>query len=293
MFVDQKTAYCESAASGGDDVCFWRERRLDGLECLKAHFRRHRYLPHTHDTYAVGVITAGAEAFKYRGATHIAGPGQVVCVNPGELHDGEAARDEFSYRMFYPSIGLVESVAADLYGRPTPAPMIGEAVIDDPDLARRLARLHVLTEAGESRLAVEAALAEAIGLLIARHGERGRPVRRPGRESRPVARARNAIEAHPERDVGLGDLAALAGLSRFHLLRAFRREVGVTPHAFVTGRRIARAKRLLTDDRPLIDVALDCGFYDQSHFSRTFKAWTGVPPGQYRAGSNILQDGEA
>ena len=72
MFVDQKTAYCESAASGGDDVCFWRERRLDGLECLKAHFRRHRYLPHTHDTYAVGVITDGAEAFYTALQTHFA-----------------------------------------------------------------------------------------------------------------------------------------------------------------------------------------------------------------------------
>ena len=105
-----------------------------------------------------------------------------------------------------------------------------------------------------------------------------------------MARAREAIEAHPERDVGLDDLAALTGLSRFHLLRAFRQEVGVTPHAFVTGRRVARAKRLLAGEDALTTVALDCGFYDQSHFSRTFKAWTGVTPGQYRAGSNILQD---
>ena len=130
MFVDQKTAYRQSAAAGSDDVRFWRERRLDDLECLKARFRRHRYLPHTHDTYAVGVITEGAEAFTYRGATHIAGPGQVVCVNPGELHDGEPARDEFSYRMLYPSIGLVERVASDLYGRPTRAPMVEDPVID-------------------------------------------------------------------------------------------------------------------------------------------------------------------
>lgn len=289
MYIDQQTAYRQSAEVKRDSVRFWRERRLDDLECLKAHYRRHRYLPHTHDTYALGIITGGAEAFNYRGATHVAGPGQVVCVNPGEIHDGRPACDEFSYRMLYPSIDLVAGVASDLHGRPMPAPMVDEAVIDDPDLAGRLVKLHRLTEAGEGRLAIETALTEAMSLLIARHATPDRPVRRPGRESGPVARARTAIEAHPERDVGLDELAAVAGLSRYHLLRAFRREVGVTPHAFVVGRRVARAKRLLADEEPLSSVALACGFYDQSHFTRTFKSWTGVTPGQYRAGSAVFQ----
>ncbi len=290
MYIDQQTAYRQSAEAKRDKVRFWRERRLDDLECLKAHYRRHRYLPHIHDTYALGIITDGAEAFNYRGVTHVAGPGQVVCVNPGELHDGQPAREEFSYRMLYPSVDMVAAVASDLIDRPTPAPMVEQAVIDDPDLAGRLVKLHCLTEAGEGRLAVETALTEAIGLLISRHAALQRPVRRPGRESAPVARARAAIEAHPERDVGLDELAAVAGLSRYHLLRAFRREVGVTPHAFVTGRRVARAKQLLADEEPLSGIALACGFYDQSHFTRTFKAWTGVTPGQYRAGSTVSRD---
>jgi AraC-like DNA-binding protein len=290
MYIDQQTAYRQSAEASRDNVRFWRERRLDDLECLKAHYRRHRYLPHIHDTYALGIITDGAEAFSYRGTTHVARPGQVVCVNPGEIHDGRPVRDGFSYRMLYPSIDLVAGVASDLHDRPMPAPMVDEAVIDDPDLAGRLAKLHILTEAGEGRLALETALTEAISLLIARHGALDRSVRRPGRESGPVARVRVAIEAHPERDVGLDDLASIAGLSRYHLLRAFRREVGVTPHAFVTGRRVARAKRLLADAEPLSGVALACGFYDQSHFTRTFKAWTGITPGQYRAGSALPQD---
>ena len=77
----------------------------------------------------------------------------------------------------------------------------------------------------------------------------------------------------------------MAGLSRYHFLRAFRRETGVTPHAYLTGRRIAAAKALLAGDQPLSEVALACGFYDQSHFSRSFKGCTGLTPGQYRRGS--------
>jgi AraC-like DNA-binding protein len=47
---------------------------------------------------------------------------------------------------------------------------------------------------------------------------------------------------------------------------------------------VARAKRLLGGDRALSTVALECGFCDQSHFTRTFKAWTGITPGHYRDG---------
>src|SRR3546814_3789619 len=73
MAIDQQTAYALSAqkapdgaapAKGGDAVRFWRERRFDDLECLKARFFRHAYAPHAHDTFAIGVILAGAEAFR-------------------------------------------------------------------------------------------------------------------------------------------------------------------------------------------------------------------------------------
>src|SRR3546814_9283188 len=92
-------------------------------------------------------------------------------------------------------------------------------------------------------------------------------------------------------DLTLTELAESAGFSRFHFLRAFRREVGVTPHAYLTGRRIAAAKRLLDGDQALSEVALACGFYDQSHFSRSFKGCSGVTPGQYRRGLRAAAGG--
>jgi AraC-like DNA-binding protein len=85
-------------------------------------------------------------------------------------------------------------------------------------------------------------------------------------------------------DLTLDELAAAAGLSRYYFLRAFRRAVGVTPHAYLTGRRIAAAKAFLAGTVPLSEVAVACGFYDQSHFTRSFKGCTGVTPGQYRRG---------
>src|SRR3546814_9243648 len=82
-------------------------------------------------------------------------------------------------------------------------------------------------------------------------------------------------------DLTLDRLAGAAGLSRFYFLRAFRSEIGVTPHAYLTGRRIAAAKRLLDGEQALSEVALACGFYDQIHFTRAFNVATCVTPGQY------------
>ena len=293
MAIDQETAYALSARRGregrkADSVCFWRERRFDDLECLKARFFRHAYAPHVHDTFAIGVILEGAEAFRYRGVRHVAPAGSLVAVNPDELHDGAPAEDGFAYRMLYPSVALVQAIADELDDRPAGFPAFREAIIDDPDVAARLGAAHALMEAhlqkGSPKLAVDEAFTAALSLMVRRHSVNEPRSRRLGREAGPIRRARGAIDDLYMQDLTLDELAGVAGLSRYHFLRAFRREGGVTPHAYLTSRRIAAAKGFLAGDAPLSEVALACGFYDQSHFSRAFKGCTGVTPGQYRRG---------
>jgi AraC-like DNA-binding protein len=293
MAIDQQTAYALSAqeapddptpGKGGDAVCFWRERRFDDLECLKARFFRHAYAPHVHDTFALGVILAGAEAFRYRGARHIAPAGSLVAVNPDELHDGQPSEDGYAYRMLYPSVALVQAIADELGDRPAGFPAFAQPVVQDPEAAARLSAAHALMEGRADRLAVDEAFTAALSLLVRRHSHSEAQGRRLGREALPIRRARRLVDDFYMQDLTLDQLAAAAGFSRFYFLRAFRREVGVTPHAYLTGRRIAAAKALLDCDQALSEVALVCGFYDQSHFSRAFKGCTGVTPGQYRRG---------
>ncbi|WP_193366976.1 AraC family transcriptional regulator [Pelagibius marinus] len=302
MAIDQQTAYARSAQErqgprkttaeprrGADSVCFWREKRFDDLECLKARFYRHAYAPHVHDTFALGVIVAGAEAFTYRGARHVAPAGSLVAVNPDELHDGAPAGEGFAYRMLYPSVALVQDIADELDDRPAGFPAFRAAVMDDPEAAARLGEAHALMEAhvlrGAPKLAVDEAFTTALTLMVRRHSVSEPRGRRLGQEPGPIRRARRFIDDLYMQDLTLDGLARIAGLSRYHFLRAFRREVGVTPHAYLTHRRIAAAKLFLAGAEPLSEVALACGFYDQSHFSRAFKGCTGLTPGQYRRGS--------
>lgn len=106
-----------------------------------------------------------------------------------------------------------------------------------------------------------------------------------GREHRSVKKVKEAIRAHPESDVSLDMLSALTGLSKFHLLRVFKREVGVTPHLYQTCLRVHLAKVKLGRGHDLAQIALGLGFADQAHFTRVFKRYTQVTPGQFRNGN--------
>jgi AraC family transcriptional regulator len=101
-------------------------------------------------------------------------------------------------------------------------------------------------------------------------------------ESR-LRRLEEWVEANLGESFGLSDMAAAIGLSPFHFARALKATTGMTPRALVTQRRVARARSLLaSDELPLAEVALACGFADQAHFTHVFGRETVSTPGAWR-----------
>lgn len=96
------------------------------------------------------------------------------------------------------------------------------------------------------------------------------------------------IQARCTEAIPLSEMAAQACMSRYHFVRAFRRKVGMTPHAWQLDQRIQRARGLLDQGMGLAEAALYLGFADQSHFQRAFKQRVGATPGEYLR--NMLQD---
>jgi AraC family transcriptional regulator len=105
--------------------------------------------------------------------------------------------------------------------------------------------------------------------------------------ARPNALCRvvERMQAIPNARFRLEELAAETGYSRGHFLRAFRASTGLTPHQYLLRLRVNRAKRLIQNkSMTLVEIALDCGFADQAHFSRVFTKHFGLNPSQYRCG---------
>ena len=91
------------------------------------------------------------------------------------------------------------------------------------------------------------------------------------------------VEAHLHESIRLDDLAAAAGLSANHFLRVFKLATGTTPYHFLRARRLERARELLAmSTLPLAQLALECGFANQAHFTAAFSREIGMPPGRYR-----------
>lgn len=266
---------------------FWRDPALHNLELLHAHYVTHSFAPHSHEGFAIGAIERGAERFAYRRANHIAHAGTVVVINPGEMHTGAALLPSgWSYRMLYPDASVLQAVASEMSGRPRDIPFFAEPVLDDPTIAAHILQMHALLESPSSPLERESRLLPVLARLIERHAD-VRPLRseRPRAQAAPaVWRVRDYLTEHYAEAVTLEELAALAGLSPFHLLRTFSAAVGMPPHVYLTQVRVGRAKALLAAGLPIAEVATLTGFVDQSHLTRHFKRTVGVAPGQYVRG---------
>ncbi|MEN3162468.1 AraC family transcriptional regulator [Tistrella mobilis] len=258
-----------------------------GVEATFARLRRHRFRPHTHDTLMLGLIEAGVKEFRRERTTHAAAPGRISVVDPGDLHTGSrVVGDELRYRALYlPMALLTEAAAAAGFGpgggvAGGDAPEVGfrSAVIEDAGLHARLIATHQALCRPETRLARDVLLREAAVMLVARHGS-GRAARRVATAATPeIARARALIEARFAEDLPVAEIAAAAGLSPWHLMRQFRRLVGLPIHAYQIQLRVEAAKRLLAAGCPTVQAALETGFADQAHFSRRFKDLVGVSP---------------
>lgn len=255
---------------------------LDRLELLAARFREHAYALHTHPTYVFGVVTAGVERLRVGRAGHLAGPGSIIVVNPEDPHDGEKGCDDgWSYRTCYPSVALIGEIAADL-GLPG-LPLFPSAVLAAPDLAHAFAAAHDRACRGDA-LDAEAGLLVALRTIVARFGHLGggRDARSPAGSAARVAAYDAMIAADPAAAVDLAALAAAAGVTRFQVIRDFKRTAAMTPGQYVRDRRVRHACTLIGSGLPLAAVAVDTGFADQSHLTRAFKAVKGVTPAAWR-----------
>ena len=106
---------------------------------------------------------------------------------------------------------------------------------------------------------------------------------RGGLRPRQLRTVLEFIEAHIAETISLPTLAAVAGLSPSHFVRAFKTSVARTPHAHILMQRIARAMAMLTEtDEPLAQIAFACGFSDQSHLTRQFGMLVGITPSRWR-----------
>ena len=230
---------------------------------------------HAHEEFGVGLVTGGAQrSWSGRGPVE-AVSGNLITVNPAEMHDGAPVGLARSWSMLYFSKRIVGTVITDLEDGRRSMRELHAPVVDDTGLARLFVATRRAAFQNERDSAFEERLLELFGGLYCIESKTIVCT------SSRLARVRERIDDGPAHPHALAELATLAGLSRYQTLRAFARLTGLTPHAYVIQRRLEVARGLIRHGSTLADAAAEAGFADQSHMHRIFIARHGFTPGTY------------
>ena len=252
--------------------------RLTGMDAVSAD-TAHAFGRHTHDQFGIGVILRGAQkSMSGRGIVE-AEAGDVITVNPGEVHDGlPLSENGRAWRMLYfdpAALADVFRTLTDSIGTELAHP----AVRDAATAKCFLSLFRAMTDPHGGHSEIEGR--QNLLLLLARLVER-RNREQPG-APKAIEQARARIDDDPAAPLSLGELAAIGGVSQFQLVRGFSKMTGLTPHAYLVQRRLQKARRMIADGTTLADAAQASGFSDQSHMTRMFVRTYGMSPGIYAA----------
>jgi AraC-like DNA-binding protein len=251
----------------------WRPAVPGVTEVLHARMTSHVYPMHTHESWTLLIVDSGVVRYDLHRREHHALSRAVTLLPPHVPHNGCAATAAgFRKRVAYlePS-----QVPLALTGRAVDQPLM-----PDPLLYRRIHELHqVLDRPGED-FEAESRLAFIAERLRGHLGSSGGPG--PPRTDAGLAHdLRDLIDANFCAKVTLRDASDALHVHPAHLVRIFSREFGISPHQYLTSRRVDRARRLLLDGVPASRAAAETGFYDQSHLSRHFTQLLGTSPGRF------------
>jgi AraC-like DNA-binding protein len=257
-------------------LAFSRPAELPGVEILRADGTS-RLWRALHETYAVCAVLAleGELEWRCRGEAHRARGGRhLLLMAPGDVHAVTRAGAPADLRVLFLPPRAVEAAAAAI-GLPRP-PAWRAPQVEDAEAFGALAELCAALDDGALAAERPARFARCLRALVERCGGRAPGPRAPA--SAPVRVARAIIDRRFAEEIPLEELAREAGASRFRLVRAFTREVGLPPHAYQIQARLARARALLRAGTPAGAAALETGFADQSHFIRHFRRSSGITP---------------
>ena len=240
---------------------------------------------HFHEYYVIGFIENGSRYLSCKNKEYTIEPGDLLVFNPGDNHTCEQIDDKtLDYRCINIQPEIMRKATIEITGRDC-LPYFTTQVVFHSELVSLLSELHlVIMQEGKDFRKEEIFFLLLKQLIEEYTDEMLSPNFEHNMETKAIC---EFLEKNYRNNITLNDLCNLTGLSKYHLLRSFTKQKGISPYSYLETIRIDKAKKLLEQGILPIDVALQTGFSDQSHFSNFFKKFIGLTPKQYM---NIFRD---
>lgn len=235
---------------------------------------------HFHDYYVIGFIENGQRYLLCKNREYIINPGDIVIFNPRDTHSCEQLDGKtLDYRCINIQPKVMRRTALEITGCDY-LPQFSQTVLCRSEFAEPLRELHCMICQNETDFIKEELFLFLMGQLLQEYSDTAaeRIVQEQASEFKTVC---NYMETNYAKPSTLDELSTLTGLSRYHFLRSFTRQKGISPYRYLETIRVGNAKKLLEQGVSPADTALLTGFSDQSHFTNFFKKFIGLTPRQY------------
>jgi AraC-like DNA-binding protein len=221
----------------------------------------------------------------HRRREHLVAPGFVLSAHPGEVFAAKRVVVRGAASSLTVDAPVLQEYVAE-HGLTVEGLRLRSVTRMSSELQRRLFEVFALVRPGPSSMQVQASLVEFVAALVGELvDDSSQPLSRHNPEARVAAQIREYLHGDPAVTVDLSTLSRDTGMSRFKVLRVFKRRYGLPPHTYQLQRRLVLAQRCLREGMRPAQVAAQYGFVDQSHLTRHFKRLLGVTPAQYARGS--------
>ena len=261
------------------DEHFFKHPHLPFAECRYSVNSGRHYKLHMHKSFSVGAIDRGEVVYQVEGEKACLRPGSLALMNPELMHSCNPTKSgERSYYMLHLDVDWCLALQQSMWNVDQFRPVNIILLRNESIYRHYISTMQLLMNEGDL-LEKEQALIELAENIFLNACEPAAIITEP---SLQIEHAKLLMSQNLEDDLSLQHLATKLNANPYTLLRQFKKATGVTPHAYLLNIRIERARELLQQGLNVAQVALECGFFDQSHFHRHFKAITAVTPREYQ-----------
>lgn len=268
---------------------YWFLRELPSVELTRADYITQKFSPHWHQGFAVGIVTRNASGFESGGREWIATQGDVILLNPLQIHDGYSLDPRgWSERAVYlgpEAFSVLCGCSGTAWPRHFPRP-----VIHDSRLAELFLTWHEQAETHSADACLQRDVFAAL-MAYTVPGQTDSSLCYNGEDDDRIVAELSEAVTHG--DSSITALSQECDLTRFGYWRRVKAKTGLAPKPLLKHIRILKAKQWLAAGKPIIDVAHECGFHDQSHFTKQFIAAFGFSPAQFRTAHRAGSDKSA
>jgi len=242
---------------------------------LEASFTNKTFAPHFHDEYSIALITTGNHNFTCNKDDFSARPGDIRLINPYDIHVCKSKT--WGYITFTPDNNFVEAFSESCQ-KELHNITFANPVIQNHKLSQLFLDLNSATKEWQDELMAENILEELVVNLISSYSNCTIKTKEISYSRAKLSQVVEYMKSNFDESLKLENLAEISGLSKYHFLRKFKEEFNMTPHAYLLQIRIHNAKNMLLENTNLSEIAISCGFSDQSHFTRVFNKVYGMSP---------------